>query len=55
MADSTERIVTLSDLQGAKDGYVLRKAQAFATYQTKKAAVNEATTLDEVAGLIAED
>lgn len=39
MADDTEQDVTLAELQTAKDGYVLRKAQAFATYQAAKAAI----------------
>jgi hypothetical protein len=39
MADNTEKQVTLADLQAAKDGYVLRKAQAFATFQAAKTAL----------------
>lgn len=48
MEDNTERVVTLSDLKGARDGYVLRKAQIFADYQAKKQAIENATTIAEI-------
>lgn len=48
MADDTDRNVTLAELQGAKDGYVIRKAQVFAAYQEQKAALNAATTIAQV-------
>ena len=51
MADGTEQQVTLDDLTSAKDGYVLRKAQAFAAYQQKKAQINAATSVEELIDL----
>ena len=36
MADNTERLVSLEDLQNVLDGYVLRKAQIFSNYQEAK-------------------
>lgn len=48
MADNTEQAVTKAELQAVTDDYVYRKAQLFAEYQTKKALVISATTVEEV-------
>ena len=54
MDNGSEKVVTLEDLKGAKDGYVLRKAQIFADYQNKKAAIEAATSVAELNEIIGE-
>ena len=48
MNDNTEQDLSLEDLKGALDAYVVRKAQAFAEYQTKKQLIENATTVEEI-------
>ena len=48
LADSTERNLTLSELQAIKQNYVLRKGQSFKDYQTKKASIEAALTVEEI-------
>ena len=48
MADNTEQDLTLEDLQGALDAYIIRKAQIFAEYQTKKQLIENAETAEEI-------
>ena len=48
MNDNTEQDLSLEDLKGALDAYVVRKAQAFAEYQTKKELIANATTAEEI-------
>lgn len=48
MADNTTKVVTKEELQTVKDTYVLRKATIFAEYQQKRAAIEAATTVEEI-------
>lgn len=52
MDDSTEEDLTLEDLQGALDAYVIRKAQVFAEYQAKKELIENAETAEEIEAII---
>lgn len=52
MADNTEQELSLQDLQGVLDAYVIRKAQAFAEYQTKKQLIENAVTEAEFIALL---
>ena len=48
MADNTEQGLTLEDLKSALNAYVIRKAQLFAVYQTKKQLIENCTTAEEI-------
>lgn len=48
MANNMEQDLSLEDLKGALDEFVVRKAQAFAEYQTKKQLIENATTAEQV-------
>ena len=52
MNDNTEQDLSLEELQGALDAYVIRKAQSFAEYQTKKQLIENATTVEEIESII---
>ena len=52
MADNTEQELSLQDLQGVLDTYVIRKAQAFAEYQTKKQLIENGVTEAEFIALL---
>ena len=52
MADNIEQELSLEDLKGALDTYVVRKAQAFAEYQTKKQLIENAVTEAEFIALL---
>ena len=52
MEDNTEQELSLEDLKGALDTYVVRKAQAFAEYQTKKQLIENAVTEAEFIALL---
>ena len=52
MADNTEQELSLQDLQGVLDAYIIRKAQAFAEYQTKKQLIENAVTESEFIALL---
>lgn len=52
MRDNTEQDLSLEDLKGALDAYVIRKAQAFAEYQTKKQLIENATTVEEIEAIL---
>ena len=52
VAEETEEDLSLEDLKGALDAYVVRKAQAFAEYQTKKELITNATTVEEIESII---
>ena len=52
MSDNTEQDLSLEDLKGALDAYVIRKAQAFAEYQTKKQLIENATTVEEIEAIL---
>ena len=52
MVDNTEQDLSLEELQGALDAYVVRKTQAFAEYQTKKELITNATTVEEIESII---
>lgn len=52
MADNTEQDLTLEELQGVLDGYIIRKAQVFAEYQSKKQAIENCVTSEEVEALV---
>ena len=52
MADNTEQDLSLQDLQGVLDTYVIRKAQAFAEYQTKKQLIENVVTEAEFIALL---
>ena len=51
MADNTEKTVTKQELQDVLDAYVVRKAQAFAEYQSKKTQIEACTTIEELEAL----
>ena len=52
MNDNTEEDLTVEDLKGALDAYVIRKAQLFAEYQTKKQLIENAATVEEIEAII---
>ena len=52
MNDNTEQDLSLEELKGALDAYVVRKAQSFADYQTKKQLIENATTVEEIESII---
>ena len=52
MDDNTEQDLSLEDLKGALDDYVIRKAQSFAEYQTKKQLIKNATTVEEIEAIL---
>ena len=52
MNDNTEQDLSLEDLKCALDAYVVRKAQSFAEYQTKKQLIENATTVEEIEAII---
>ena len=52
MSDNTEQDLSLEELKGALDTYVIRKAQSFAEYQTKKQLIENATTAEEIEAII---
>jgi len=52
MADNTEQYVSLEDLKGALDTYVIRKSQAFSEYQSKKQLIDTATTGEEIEAIV---
>ena len=52
MKDNTEQDLSLEDLKGALDAYVIRKAQSFAEYQTKKQLIENAVTEAEFIALL---
>ena len=52
MSNNIEQELSLEDLKGALDTYVVRKAQAFAEYQTKKQLIENAVTEAEFIALL---
>ena len=48
MNDNTEQDLSLEDLKGALGAYVIRKAQSFAEYQTKKQLIENSETAEEI-------
>ena len=52
MSDNTEQDLSLEELKGALDAYIIRKAQSFAEYQTKKQLIENATTAEEIESII---
>ena len=52
MNDNREQDLTVEDLQGVLDAYVIRKAQAFTEYQTKKQLIENAETVEELEAII---
>ena len=52
MNDNTEQDLSLEDLKGALDAYIIRKAQSFVEYQTKKQLIENATTAEEIESII---
>ena len=52
MNDNTEEDLTVEDLKDVLDAYVIRKAQIFAEYQTKKQLIENATTAEEIEAII---
>ena len=48
MSNNMEQDLSLEDLKGALDAYVVRKAQAFAEYQTKKQLIENVATVEEI-------
>ena len=52
MKDNTEQDLSLEDLKGALDAYVIRKAQSFTEYQTKKQLIENCTTAEEIEAII---
>ena len=52
MSNNREQELSLEDLKGALDTYVVRKAQAFAEYQTKKQLIENAVTEAEFIALL---
>ena len=52
MNDNTEQDLSLEELKGALDAYIIRKAQSFAEYQTKKQLIENATTVEEIESII---
>ena len=52
MNDNTEQDLSLQELKGALDAYIIRKAQLFAEYQTKKQLIKNAATVEEIEAII---
>ena len=52
MEDNTEQDLSLEDLKGALDAYIIRKAMAFSDYQTKKQLIEHATTVEEIEAIL---
>ena len=52
MNDNREQDLTVEDLKGALDAYVIRKAQIFVEYQTKKQLIENAETAEEIEAII---
>ena len=52
MSNNMEQELSLEDLKGALDTYVVRKDQAFAEYQSKKQLIENATTVEEIEAII---
>ena len=52
MNDNTEQDLSLEDLKGALDSYIIRKSQAFSDYQTKKQLIEDATTVEEIEDIL---
>ena len=52
MNDNTEQDLSLEDLKDALDDYIIRKAQSFVEYQTKKQLIENATTAEEIESII---
>ena len=52
MSDNTEQDLSKEDLKGTLDAYVIRKAQVFAEYQTKKQLIENAETSEEIEAII---
>ena len=52
MEDNTEQDLSLEDLKGALDSYIIRKSQAFSDYQTKKQLIEDATTVEEIEDIL---
>ena len=48
MYDNTEQDLSLEELKGVLDTYVVRKAQIFVEYQTKKHLIENAETAEEI-------
>ena len=52
MNDNAEQDLSLEDLKGALDAYIIRKAQSFVEYQTKKQLIENAETAEEIEAII---
>lgn len=52
MANNIEQDLSLEDLKGALDAYVVRKAQSFIEYQTKKQLIENCTTAEEIEAIL---
>ena len=52
MTDNTEQDLSLEDLKGALDTYIIRKAPSFVEYQTKKQLIENAVTEAEFIALL---
>ena len=52
MNDNTEQEMSLQDLQDVLDAYIIRKAQSFVEYQTKKQLIEDATTAEEIEAIL---
>lgn len=48
MADNTEKDLSLQELQDVLDSYVIRKAQTFVDYQTKKQLIENCKTVEDL-------
>lgn len=48
MANNMEQDLSLQELEGVLDAYVIRKAQSFSEYQTKKQLIENAVTAEEI-------
>ena len=52
MNNNMEQDLSLEELKGALDAYVVRKAQSFVEYQTKKQLIEDATTAEEIEAIL---
>ena len=52
MNDNAEQDLSLEDLKGALDAYVIRKAQLFIEYQTKKQLIENCITVEELEAIL---
>ena len=52
MADNTEQDLSLEGLKGALDAYIIRKAQIFVEYQTKKQLIENTETAEDIEAII---